>query len=164
MRDFPRHEELKRVFGARIAAEIDQPFVDKAAQSEELAAAFEKHHGETEGHVQRLEQVFKMIGEKPQAKTCDAILGIVDEGAEIMEEYKGSPALDDGLLAAAQAVEHYEMSRYGTLIAWAEKLEIEKAVTLLSKTLEEEEATDAALTELAESVVNAEAQEEAEVG
>ena len=81
-----------------------------------------------------------------------------------MEEYKGSPALDDGLLAAAQAVEHYEMSRYGTLIAWAEKLEIEKAVTLLSKTLEEEEATDAALTELAKSVVNAEAQEEAEVG
>ena len=81
-----------------------------------------------------------------------------------MEEYKGSPALDAGLLAAAQAVEHYEMSRYGTLIAWAEKLEIEKAVTLLSETLEEEEATDAALTELAESVVNAEAQEEAEVG
>jgi ferritin-like metal-binding protein YciE len=81
-----------------------------------------------------------------------------------MEEYKGSPALDAGLLAAAQAVEHYEMSRYGTLIAWAEKLKIEKAVTLLSKTLEEEEATDAALTELAESVVNAEAQEEAEVG
>jgi ferritin-like metal-binding protein YciE len=81
-----------------------------------------------------------------------------------MEEYKGSPALDAGLLAAAQAVEHYEMSRYGTLIAWAEKLELEKAVTLLSETLEEEEATDAALTELAESVVNAEAQEEAEVG
>ena len=81
-----------------------------------------------------------------------------------MEEYKGSPALDAGLLAAAQAVEHYEMSRYGTLIAWAEKLKIEKAVTLLSETLEEEEATDAALTELAESVVNAEAQEEAEVG
>jgi len=86
------------------------------------------------------------------------------ETAEIMEEYKGSPALDAGLLAAAQAVEHYEMSRYGTLVAWAEKLKIEKAVTLLSKTLEEEEATDAALTELAESVVNAEAQEEAEVG
>ena len=140
------------------------PKMKKAAQSEELAAAFGKHHGETEGHVQRLEQVFKIIGEKPQAKTCDAILGIVDEGAEIMEEYKGSPALDAGLLAAAQAVEHYEMSRYGTLIAWAEKLELEKAVTLLSETLEEEKATDAALKELAESVVNAEAQEEAEVG
>jgi ferritin-like metal-binding protein YciE len=93
-----------------------------------------------------------------------AKLGIVDEGAEIMEEYKGSPALDAGLLAAAQAVEHYEMSRCGTLIAWAEKLELDKAVTLLSETLKEEEATDAALTELAESVINAEAQEEAEVG
>jgi ferritin-like metal-binding protein YciE len=81
-----------------------------------------------------------------------------------MEEYKGSPALDAGLLAAAQAVEHYEMSRYGTLVAWAEKLDLEKAATLLTETLEEEEATDAALTELAESVVNAEAQEEAEVG
>jgi len=78
-----------------------------------------------------------------------------------MEEYKGSPALDAGLLAAAQAVEHYEMSRYGTLIAWAKKLELRKAVALLSETLEEEEATDAALTELAESVVNAEAQQEA---
>jgi ferritin-like metal-binding protein YciE len=158
------HDTLKDVYFAEKKILATLPKMKKAAQSEELAAAFEKHHGETEGHVQRLEQVFKIIGEKPQAKTCDAILGIVDEGAEIMEEYKGSPALDAGLLAAAQAVEHYEMSRYGTLIAWAEKLEIEKAVTLLSKTLEEEEATDAALTELAESVVNAEAQEEAEVG
>jgi len=131
----------------------------KAANSEELAAAFEKHYGETEEHVQRLEQVFKIIGEKPQSKTCDAIKGIIDEGSEIMEEYKGSPALDAGLLAAAQAVEHYEMSRYGTLIAWAEKLELDKVVPLLSKTLEEEEVTDAALTELAESVINAEAQE-----
>jgi ferritin-like metal-binding protein YciE len=158
------HDTLKDVYFAEKKILTTLPKMKKAAQSEELAAAFEKHHSETEGHVQRLEQVFKIIGEKPQAKTCDAILGIVDEGAEIMEEYKGSPALDAGLLAAAQAVEHYEMSRYGTLIAWAEKLELEKAVTLLSETLEEEEATDAALTELAESVVNAEAQEEAEVG
>jgi ferritin-like metal-binding protein YciE len=157
------HDTLKDVYFAEKKILTTLPKMKKAAQSEELAAAFEKHHGETEGHVQRLEQVFKIIGEKPQAKTCDAILGIVDEGAEIMEEYKGSPALDAGLLAAAQAVEHYEMSRYGTLIAWAEKLELEKAVTLLSETLEEEEATDAALTELADSVVNAEAQEEAEV-
>jgi ferritin-like metal-binding protein YciE len=158
------HDTLKDVYFAEKKILTTLPKMKKAAQSEELAAAFEKHHGETEGHVQRLEQVFKIIGEKPHAKTCDAILGIVDEGAEIIEEYQGSPALDAGLLAAAQAVEHYEMSRYGTLIAWAEKLELEKAVTLLSETLEEEEATDAALTELAESVVNAEAQEEAEVG
>ena len=116
------HDTLKDVYFAEKKILTTLPKMKKAAQSEELAAAFEKHHGETEGHVQRLEQVFKIIGEKPQAKTCDAILGIVDEGAEIMEEYKGSPALDAGLLAAAQAVEHYEMSRYGTLIAWAEKL------------------------------------------
>jgi ferritin-like metal-binding protein YciE len=85
-------------------------------------------------------------------------MGITDEGSEIMEEYKGSPALDAGLLAAAQAVEHYEMSRYGTLIAG--KLGHEDAVELLSKTLEEEEATDEALTELAETVINAEAEGE----
>jgi len=132
----------------------------KAAQSEDLAAAFEKHRGETEGHVERLEKVFKMIGEKPQSKTCDAIMGIVDEGSEIMEEYKGSPALDAVLLAAVQAVEHYEMSRYGTLIAWAEKLDLVAAAELLTQTLDEEEATDAALTQLAESVINTEAQEE----
>ena len=130
----------------------------KAAQSEELAAAFGKHHGETEGHVQRLEQVFKIIGEKPQAKTCDAILGIVDEGAEIMEEYKGSPALDAGLLAAAQAVEHYEMSRYGTLRTWAEELGMPDAAALLEATLKEEKATDAALTTLAKAIVNVEAE------
>jgi ferritin-like metal-binding protein YciE len=86
----------------------------KAAHSGVLKAAFKKHHSETQGHVDRLEQVFAMIDKKPQAKTCDAIVGITDEGAEIMDEYKGSPALDAGLLAAAQAVEHYEMSRYGT--------------------------------------------------
>jgi ferritin-like metal-binding protein YciE len=91
------HDTLKDVYFAEKKILTTLPKMKKAAQSEELAAAFEKHHGETEGHVQRLEQVFKIIGEKPQAKTCDAILGIVDEGAEIMEEYKGSPALDAGL-------------------------------------------------------------------
>ena len=136
------HDTLKDVYFAEKKILTTLPKMKKAAQSEELAVAFEKHHGETEGHVQRLEQVFKIIGEKPQAKTCDAILGIVDEGAEIMEEYKGSPALDAGLLAAAQAVEHYEMSRYGTLIAWAEKLKIEKAFPRAALPLEEEEATD----------------------
>src|SRR6201982_3997079 len=89
----------------------------RAAHSEELRAAFEKHRQEAEGHVARLEQVFAAINQKPQGKTCAAIVGITDEGAEIMEDYKGSPALDAGLLAAAQAVEHYEISRYGTLRA-----------------------------------------------
>ena len=87
--------------------------------------------------------------------------GIIDEGKEIMEEYKGSPALDAGLLAAAQAVEHYEISRYGTLCAWAEELGHNKAVRLLKQTLAEEEATDDALSELAESVINQEAQAQA---
>jgi ferritin-like metal-binding protein YciE len=124
------------------------------AQSKELKAAFEKHRGETEGQIERLEQVFAIIGEKPRGKTCAAIVGITDEGAEIMEEYKGSPALDAGLLAAAQAVEHYEISRYGTLRAWAEELGLNDAVELLQKTLEEEEATDEALTEIAKSAIN----------
>ena len=128
-----------------------------AVQSSELAAAFEKHQTETEGHVSRLEEVFSIIGKKPQGKTCAAIVGITDEGAEIMEEYEGSPALDAGLLAAAQAVEHYEISRYGTMRTWAEELGLDEAVSLLDATLEEEKATDEALTELAESAVNQEA-------
>jgi ferritin-like metal-binding protein YciE len=109
------HDTLKDVYFAERKILATLPKMKRAAQSEEFAAAFEKHHGETEGHVERLEEVFQIIGEKPQGKTCDAIMGIVDEGSEIMDEYKGSPALDAGLLAAAQAVEHYEMSRYGTL-------------------------------------------------
>ena len=107
--------------------------------------------------MSRLEEVFYIIGEKPQGKTCAAIVGITDEGAEIMKEYKGSPALDAGLLAAAQAVEHYEISRYGTLRTWAEELGLDEAVSLLDATLEEEKATDEALTELAKSAVNQEA-------
>jgi len=124
----------------------------------DAVAAFEKHRGETEGHVDRLEKVFGTIDKKPQGKTCAAILGITEEGAEIMEEYKGSPALDAGLLAAAQAVEHYEMSRYGTLRTWAEELGLGRAVQLLQATLDEEKATDLALTKIAEDVVNQEAE------
>jgi ferritin-like metal-binding protein YciE len=131
------------------------------AQNENLTAAFEKHHSETEEQVGRLEQVFDLIEEKPQGKKCAAIEGIIEEGQEIIKEYKGSPALDAGLLAAAQAVEHYEISRYGTLKTWAEELGLNDAVKLLQETLDEEKATDEALTELAEAVVNQEAQAEA---
>jgi ferritin-like metal-binding protein YciE len=105
-----------------------------------------------------LEEVFEQIEKKPQGKTCAAIVGITDEGAEIIKEYKNSPALDAGLLAAAQAVEHYEISRYGTLIAWAEELGLGQAVPLLQETLEEEKATDQALTKIAESAINQEAE------
>ena len=135
-----------------------RPCRRKAAQSEELRTAFEKHLTETEGQIERLEQVFAVIEQKPQGKTCAAINGITEEGAEIMEEYKGSPALDAGLLAAAQAVEHYEISRYGTLIAWAEELGLDDAVSLLEETLEEEEATDEALTEIAKTAINQQAE------
>jgi ferritin-like metal-binding protein YciE len=155
------HDTLKDIYFAEKKILTALPKMAKAAQNEDLKAAFEKHLGETEGQIERLEEVFAEIDAKPQGKTCDAIMGILDEGKEIMEEYEGSPALDAGLLAAAQAVEHYEISRYGTLRTWAEELGLDKGVKLLSETLDEEEATDEALTELAESVVNQEAQAEA---
>jgi ferritin-like metal-binding protein YciE len=102
--------------------------------------------------------VFAAIDKKPQGKTCAAIVGITEEGAEIMSEYKGSPALDAGLLAAAQAVEHYEISHDGTLIAWAEELGLEDAVSLLQDTLEEEKSTDEALTDIAKTAINQQAE------
>jgi ferritin-like metal-binding protein YciE len=152
------HDTLKDIFFAEKKILATLPKMAKAAQSSDLKRAFEKHRGETEGHVARLEKVFASIGKKPQAKTCDAIVGITEEGAEIMKEYKGSPALDAGLLAAAQAVEHYEMSRYGTLRTWARQLGLNDAVRLLEQTLEEEKKTDATLTKIAESVVNQQAE------
>lgn len=152
------HDTLKDIYFAEKKILTTLPKMAKAAQSEELKAAFEKHLSETEGQIERLEQVFAIIEQKPQAKTCAAINGITEEGAEIMKEYKGSPALDAGLLAAAQAVEHYEISRYGTLIAWAEELGLEDAVSLLEETLEEEEATDEALTEIAKTAINQQAE------
>ena len=152
------HDTLKDIYFAEKKILSALPKMMKAAQSSELKAAFEKHRGETEGQVERLEQVFAIIEKKPQGKTCAAIVGITEEGAEIMDEYKGSPALDAGLLAAAQAVEHYEISRYGTLRTWAGELGFDEAVALLEETLEEEKATDEALTQLAESVVNQKAE------
>ena len=154
------HDTLKDIYFAEKKILSTLPKMMKAAQNEDLKAAFEKHRGETQGHVERLERVFGMIDKKPQAKACAAIVGITDEGAEIMEEYKGSPAHDAGLLAAAQAVEHYEISRYGTLRTWAEQLGMPDAASLLQETLDEEEATDQALTELATSVINLEAEQE----
>jgi ferritin-like metal-binding protein YciE len=152
------HEALKDIYFAEKKILAALPKMAKAAQHEELKAAFEKHESETEEQVSRLEQVFDAIEEKPQGKKCPAILGIIEEGQEIIKEYKGSPALDAGLLSAAQAVEHYEIARYGTLRTWAQELGLEQAVTLLSETLEEEKATDEALTELAETCVNQQAE------
>jgi ferritin-like metal-binding protein YciE len=152
------HDTLKDIYFAEKKILSALPKMAKAARDGELQAAFEKHHGETETHVSRLEQVFSAIDAKPQGKTCDAIMGIIEEGQEIMKEYKGSPALDAGLVAAAQAVEHYEISRYGTLRTWAEELGLSDAAKLLEATLREEKATDEALTRIAETVVNQEAQ------
>ena len=152
------HDTLKDIYFAERKILATLPKMAKAAMSPDLKRAFEKHKGETEGHVARLEKVFAAIEKKPQGKTCDAIVGITEEGAEIMKEYKGSPALDAGLLAAAQAVEHYEMSRYGTLKTWAQELGLNDAVRLLEQTLEEEKKTDATLTKIAESVVNQQAE------
>ena len=155
------HDTLKDIYYAEKKILASLPKMAKAAQNEDLKAAFEKHKGETEEQVSRLEQVFESIDAKPQGKKCAAIEGILDEGKEIMNEYKGSPALDAGLLAAAQAVEHYEITRYGTLATWADELGNTEAAELLKATLGEEEATDEALTALAEAVVNQEAQREA---
>jgi ferritin-like metal-binding protein YciE len=148
------HDTLKDIYFAEKKILVALPKMAKAAQSEELRAAFEKHHAETEGQVERLEKVFAEIDAKPQGKTCEAIMGLIDEGKEIMEEYEGAPALDAGLLAAAQAVEHYEIARYGTLIAWAEKLGMTTAAKLLNQNLAEEAKTDKALTDLAEAAIN----------
>lgn len=152
------HDTLKDIYFAEKKILATLPKMAKAARNQELKAAFEKHRVETEGQVERLEEVFGIIDKRPQGKTCAAILGITGEGAEIMEDYKGSPALDAGLIAAAQAVEHYEISRYGTLRTWAEELGLNDAVPLLQETLDEEEATDEALTEIAKTAVNQEAE------
>jgi ferritin-like metal-binding protein YciE len=152
------HDTLKDIYFAEKKILATLPKMEKAAQAAELKRAFAKHKAETEGHVTRLEKVFAAIDKKPQGKTCDAIVGLTDEGAEIMKEYKGSPALDAGLLAAAQAVEHYEISRYGTLKTWAAEFGLSEAVQLLEQTLGEEKKTDATLSEIAESAVNQEAQ------
>jgi ferritin-like metal-binding protein YciE len=145
---------LKDIYYAEKKILTALPKMAKAAESEELATAFEKHKAETEQQIQRLERVFAMLDQPAKGKKCPGIEGILEEGKEIMDEFKGMPALDAGMLAAAQAVEHYEITRYGTLIAWAEKLGLRDAAGLLEETLEEEKNTDKALTGLAETAIN----------
>ena len=150
-------DTLKDIYYAEKQIYKSLPKLAKAAQSGQLRAAFEKHHDETEQHIERLEQVFELLGKPARGKKCDAIEGIIDEGKEVMEEYKGTPALDAALLAAAQAVEHYEISRYGTLRTWADRLSMRDAVKLLDQTLAEEKKTDETLSKIAVTAVNAEA-------
>jgi ferritin-like metal-binding protein YciE len=148
------YDTLKDIYFAERQILKSLPKMAKAARSEELKQAFLTHRDETETHVERLQQVFELLGRRAQSKTCEAIKGILEEGDEVAEEYAGSEALDAGLLAGGQAVEHYEMSRYGTLKTWALQLGMKDAAALLEQTLQEEKKTDALLTKLAQSKVN----------
>ncbi|MGE6739429.1 ferritin-like domain-containing protein [Allorhizobium pseudoryzae] len=155
------YETLKDIYYAERKISKALPKMARAAQSDELKQAFQMHKDETDGQIERLQQIFELIGKRARGKTCAAIEGIIEEGEEIMDEFKGTPALDAGLLAAAQAVEHYEISRYGTLRAWAKQLGLKDAVSLIEETLAEEERTDEKLTGLAEDTVNAAAKKAA---
>jgi ferritin-like metal-binding protein YciE len=148
------HDGLRDIYFAEKKILSALPKMAQAAESEELANAFKEHQQQTKEHLSRLEKIFGLIDETPRGKNCPAITGIIDEGEEIIEEYEESPALDAGLVGAAQAVEHYEIARYGTLKAWAEELGLEEAVPLLEATLREEEDTDKKLSELAEAAIN----------
>ncbi len=150
-------DTLKDIYYAEKQILKALPKMAKAANAPELKQAFETHLDQTEGHVERLTGVFDIIGKAPRGKTCDAILGIIEEGKGIIEEFEGSPALDAGLVAAAQAVEHYEIARYGTLKAWAQQLGLKEAVRLLDQTLGEEEKTDQLLTKLGTTSINKQA-------
>ena len=152
------YDTLKDIYFAERQVLKALPKMARAATNPKLKAAFEKHKEQTETHVERLQQVFETIGKRAQGKTCEAIQGILAEGEEIIEEFKGTPALDAGLISSAQAVEHYEITRYGTLRTWAKQLGYKQAVTLLEATLSEESQTDESLSQLAESVVNAAAE------
>jgi ferritin-like metal-binding protein YciE len=148
------HDTLRDIFYAEKKILKGLTKMARAAQLPELKAAFEKHYDETEGQVERLEKVFDIIGKRARGKTCPAIDGILEEGDEIASDYKGTSALDAGLVSAAQAVEHYEIARYGTLRRWAQMLGLTDAVSLLEATLAEESATDEALSALAEQMAN----------
>jgi ferritin-like metal-binding protein YciE len=148
------HGTLKDIYYAERKILKALPKMHRAAQSQELKDAFEKHIGETEEQIGRLQQVFELTGKRPQAKLCEAIEGILSEGEGIIEDYKDTDALDAGLISSAQAVEHYEITRYGTLRRWARELGMTEAADLLGQSLDEEAATDEGLTELAERSVN----------
>lgn len=150
-------ETLKDIYFAEKQILRALPKMAKAAQEPKLKKAFETHREQTEGQVERLEQVFEILTKPARGKTCEAILGIIEEGKEVMEDFGGTPTVDAGLIAGAQAVEHYEISRYGTLISWAKQLGMPDAAKLFEATLKEEKETDELLTSLASSQVNRQA-------
>lgn len=148
------HDTLRDIYYAERQILKALSKMARGCDSEELRDAFLTHREQTEAQIERLQQVFEAIGKSPRGKTCPAIDGIIEEGEEIMSSFKGSPALDAGLIAAAQAVEHYEMARYGTLRQWAGLLGLTEAANLLDQTLSEESRTDELLTKLAEKQAN----------
>ena len=150
-------DTLKDIYFAEKQLLKTLPKMAKAAQDTKLAEGFLMHADETEGHIERLEQIFDMLGKPARGKTCDAILGILEEGKSIMDEFKGTIALDAGLISAGQAAEHYEIARYGTLATWAKQLGHKDAAKLLEQTLAEEKATDKKLSDLAVSQENVKA-------
>lgn len=133
------------------------PKMARKADSDQLREAFEHHREETEGQVENLEKVFDLLGLKARGVTCEAIQGILDEGKEIMGEAGDNDTRDAGMIAAAQAVEHYEMTRYGTMVAWAKRLGMNEAAALLQKNLDQEYAADTKLSKLAEGGINKQA-------
>jgi ferritin-like metal-binding protein YciE len=152
-------EELADVYNAETQITKALPKMAKAAESDELRQAFEEHLQQTEEQISRLDQVFESLGETMKRKTCKGMQGLIEEGKEVMEEQKGSPAIDAALIAAAQKVEHYEIATYGTLCAWAEQMGHQEALELLKQNIDEEETTDERLTELAESLANQRAEQ-----
>jgi ferritin-like metal-binding protein YciE len=156
-------DTLKDIYWAEKHLTKALPKMQKAATTEQLQSAIEKHIGETEEHVTRLEQVFEILGEKAQAKKCDAMEGLVKEGESVIEETEdGSMTRDVGIIMAAQKVEHYEIATYGGLVQLALTLGLDEAAGILEQTLEEEKQTDIGLTEIAENDINWEAEQEGE--
>jgi ferritin-like metal-binding protein YciE len=148
---------LKDIYYAEKKLVQQLPKMAKKAESPELADAIEQHFKETQNQVTRLEKIFRLCDMEPRGKRCPGIEGLIEEAKEIIEEAEEPDALDAGLLATAQSVEHYEISRYGTLVAWGEELGMSDAVSLLRETLQEEKNADRLLSQLAEGKLNREA-------
>jgi ferritin-like metal-binding protein YciE len=151
-------DELADIHYAEVQLTKALPKLAKASECDELRSAFESHLRETETHVSRLERVFELLNERPRKKKCDGMLGIIDEGKEMLSDNKGEPTADAALIAAAQKAEHYEIATYGTLVTWAKTMHHDEAARLLEETLAEEKAADEKLTEIAQSVANPEAE------
>jgi ferritin-like metal-binding protein YciE len=150
-------EELRDLYNAESQLLKALPRMAKAAQSERLKEAIERHLEETEQHVERLERAFGSLGEPVKGKKCPAMEGLIDEARDMLDEHKETPLIDATLISSAQKIEHYEIASYGTLATWADLLGLNEVAELLRETLDEEKTADETLTEIAESEINVEA-------